>query len=69
MFLLFAGYGIWCVVLHGMLALGSEVGGGTLLLRFFLVCDEDDVELLNRRRMRLVGRGNKYLTTIKVKTF
>jgi hypothetical protein len=67
MFLLFACYGIWCVVLHGMLVPGSEVGGGTLLLRFFLVCDEDDAELLNRRRMCLVGRGDKYLTTTKIK--
>jgi hypothetical protein len=36
MFLLFVGYGIWCVVLHGMLALRSEVNGGTLFFRFFL---------------------------------
>jgi hypothetical protein len=41
-FLLFAGYGIWCVVLHGMSALGIKVlrikvGGEMLLPRFFLV--------------------------------
>jgi hypothetical protein len=36
-FLLFVGYGIWCVVLHGMLAPRLEVGGGTLLPRFSLL--------------------------------
>jgi hypothetical protein len=37
MFLLFAGYGIWCVVFHGMSTLGLGVGGGTLFPRFSLV--------------------------------
>jgi hypothetical protein len=35
MFLLFASYGIWCVVFHGMLAPMLEVGGGAPLLRIF----------------------------------
>jgi hypothetical protein len=34
--LLFAGYGIWCVILHGMPMPKSKVGGGALL-GFFLV--------------------------------
>jgi hypothetical protein len=37
MFLLFASYGIWCVVLHGMSRPGLRIGGGTLLLGFSLV--------------------------------
>ncbi len=36
-FLVFASYGIWCVVLHGMSTLGSRIGGGALFLGFFLV--------------------------------
>jgi hypothetical protein len=38
-FLLFASYGIWCVVLHGMMSLKSKVDGGTLFRRFFFWCD------------------------------
>jgi hypothetical protein len=30
MFLLFASYGVWFVVFHGVLAPKSEVGGGAL---------------------------------------
>jgi hypothetical protein len=37
MFLLFVSYGILCVVLHGMSTPGSRIGGGALLLGFFLV--------------------------------
>jgi hypothetical protein len=36
-FLLFVGYGIWCVVLHGMLAPKLKVDGGTLFFGFSLV--------------------------------
>jgi hypothetical protein len=36
-FLLFVGYGIWCVVFHGMSALKLKVGGGALLPKFSLV--------------------------------
>jgi hypothetical protein len=36
-------------------------------LDFLQLCEEDDVELLNGGRMRLVGKGNKYLTTTKAK--
>jgi len=36
-FLLFAGYGIWCVVLHGMPMPKLKIGGGVLLLGFSLV--------------------------------
>jgi hypothetical protein len=36
-FLLFAGYGIWSVVFHGMLAFRLEAGGGVLFLGFFLL--------------------------------
>jgi len=35
-FFLFAGYGIWGVVLHGMSTPKSDVSGGMLLPRFFL---------------------------------
>jgi hypothetical protein len=35
--LLFVGYEIWCVVLHGMLTPISKAGGGTLLPRFFVI--------------------------------
>jgi hypothetical protein len=35
--LLFAGYGIWCVVLFGMLTPKSKVSGGALLPRFSLL--------------------------------
>jgi hypothetical protein len=35
MFLLFVGYGIWCVVLRGMLVPKLEVGGGALLFIIF----------------------------------
>jgi hypothetical protein len=35
-FLLFVGYGIWGVFLHGMSTPKSDVSGGTLLPRFFL---------------------------------
>jgi hypothetical protein len=38
-FLLFAGYGIWGVVLHGMLVPRSDAGGGALFLRFLLFGD------------------------------
>ncbi len=38
-FLLFACYGIWDVVLHGMLVPRSNVHGGTLLLGFLLFGD------------------------------
>jgi hypothetical protein len=38
-FLLFIGYGIWGVVLHGVLAPRLDVGGGTLLLGFLLFGD------------------------------
>jgi hypothetical protein len=34
--LLFASYGIWCVVIHGILAPKSKVGGGTMFHGFFL---------------------------------
>jgi hypothetical protein len=34
---------------------------------FLWLCNEDDAELLNGGRMHLVGRGNKYLTTIIAK--
>jgi hypothetical protein len=36
-FLLFVGYGVWCVVLHGMPTPKLEVGGEVLLLGFSLV--------------------------------
>jgi len=39
MFLLFACYGIWGVVFHGMLAPRSNIGGGTLFLEFLLFGD------------------------------
>jgi hypothetical protein len=38
-FLLFTGYGIWGVVLHGMLMPISNVGGGALLPKFILFSD------------------------------
>jgi hypothetical protein len=34
---LFVGYGIWCVVFHGMPTPISKVGGGSLLLGFSLL--------------------------------
>ncbi len=34
---------------------------------FLWLCDEDDAELLNGKRVRLVGRGDKYLTMNKAK--
>jgi hypothetical protein len=37
--LLFIGYGIWGVVLHGMLDPRSNASGGTLLLEFILFGD------------------------------
>jgi hypothetical protein len=39
MFLLFASYGIWGVVLHGMLAPRSNVGGRPLFFGFILFSD------------------------------
>jgi hypothetical protein len=39
------------------------------LLNFFWLCDEDDAKLLNGRNMCLVGKGDKYLMTTKVKHF
>jgi hypothetical protein len=38
-------------------------------LDFFWLCEEDDAKLLNGRRMRLVRRGENYVTTIKVYHF
>lgn len=38
-FLLFVGYGIWCVVLHGMSTPKLEVDGGTLFQDFLCWCD------------------------------
>jgi hypothetical protein len=38
-FLLFAGYGIWGVVLHGMSVPRSNIGGRALLLGFLLFGD------------------------------
>ncbi len=67
MFLLFASNGIWCVVLHEMLVPKSKVGSGVLLPGFSWLCEEDDVKLLNGRRMRFVGKGDKYLMTTKAK--
>jgi len=36
-------------------------------LKFFWLCEKDDVELLNGRKMHLVGRGDKYLMITKAK--
>jgi hypothetical protein len=36
-------------------------------LDFLWLCEEDDVELLNGGKMHLMGRRDKYLTTIKAK--
>jgi hypothetical protein len=49
-----------------MLAPKLEVGSGVLLPGFVL-CDEDEVGLLNGGRMCLVRGGDKYLMVIKVK--
>ncbi len=38
-FCCFASYGIWSVVLHGMSAPRSDVGGGALLLEYLLFGD------------------------------
>jgi hypothetical protein len=45
-FLLTIGYGIWGVVLHGMLASRLDTGGGTVLLGFLLF---SDVSFVNGR--------------------
>jgi hypothetical protein len=63
--LLFASYGTWCVVFHGMLTPISIVGGGALLLGLFWLCDE--MRLLNGRKMCLVRGGDKYLMVTKAK--
>jgi hypothetical protein len=65
--LLFAGYGIWCVVFHGISMPILEVGGGVLLPNLLWLCDEDEAGLLNGGKMRLVRGGDKYLTMTKVK--
>ncbi len=36
-------------------------------LDFLWLCEKDDVELLNGRRMRFVWKRDKYLTTTKAK--
>ncbi len=38
-------------------------------LDFRWLCEEDDVELLNGGKMRLVGKGNKYMMMTKAKHF
>ncbi len=65
--LLFVGYGIWCVVLCGILMPVLEVGGGMLLPNLLWLCDEDKVKLLNGGNMCLVRGGDQYLTMIQVK--
>jgi hypothetical protein len=55
MFLLFACYGIWGVVLHGMLTSILDIGGGTLLLGFFclVMCD------LLMGKKKVLGEGRR----------
>ncbi len=38
-FLLFIGYGIWGIVLHGMFMPRLDVGSGTLIFKFLLFGD------------------------------
>jgi hypothetical protein len=70
LFLLFASYGIWCVVFHGMLTPKSEVGGGLLFSRFALVVWWRSCRIVEWRKDAL-GQGRKYIsgTMIKAKDF
>ncbi len=67
MFLLFVGYGVWCVILRGMPNAQIRSWWWNAPSDFLWLYDEDDVELLNGGRVCLVGRGDKYLTMIKTK--
>ncbi len=70
MFLLFVGYGIWCVVLHGMPTPRSKLlVTERYFLNFIWLCEENDAKLLNGGKMCLVGRGDKYLMMTKAKHF
>jgi hypothetical protein len=55
-FLLFASYGIWCVVIHGMSMFKLEVGGGMLLPGFFLLVR---CGICVREKKKVLGEGRR----------